>query len=198
MSGSDMHHPEAGNRPNRLAAMPGRRGRAILAAAILAALVPLSGCGGDDGGGSIPQESADAMLASAAEIEQANAEGDCETAQSATTDLRSQVGELGDGQVKKSLDAMVTRLDENLDADCVEEGTSPDPETEEPEPEAPVETTPVPEETAPVEEETAPPPEEEEETPTPEQPPSEGGGPNGPQPGGGGGTAPPTGGIDEG
>ena len=197
MSGSDMHHPGAGKRPNRLAAMPGTRGRAILAAAILAALIALSGCGGDDGGGSIPQDSADAMLATAAEIEQANANGDCETAQAQTTDLREQVSDLGDGQTKKSLDAMVTRLDQNLDEECTPEGTSDQPEKPEEET-----TTSVPVEPETTVEETTTttaPPEEEEEPETPEQPPGEGGGPNGPQPGGGagGGTVPPTGGIEE-
>jgi hypothetical protein len=69
MSGSEMHHPERDIRPSRLAAMPGARWTAILAAATIAALGALAGCGGDDGGGSIPQETADEMLATAAEIE---------------------------------------------------------------------------------------------------------------------------------
>jgi len=201
MSASDMDHPEPAGSPNKLAAMPGARGRAIFAAAISAGLLAIAGCGGDSGGGDIPQDTADSMLAQADEIRSANEAGDCEAAQTSTTELRNEVATLDGGETKQALDAMVTRLDENLDADCVEEGTSPDPETEEPvEEEAPVEPAPVPEETAPTEEETEPAPEEEEEPAPPEQPAGEGGGPDGPAPGGsgGGGTAPPTGGVDEG
>ena len=201
MSGSEMHHPEPGNRPSRLAPMPGARGIAIVAAAVIAALFAIAGCGGDDGGGSIPQDLADEMLATSGEIEEANASGECELAQQRTTDLRNQVGELGDGQVKRSLQAMVTRLDENLDSECEETDTGTTDTEEEPE----ETTTSVPvEPTTTVEEPTTTtePPPEEEEPPTPEQPPGEGGGPNGPTPGGGagggGGAAPPTGGIDEG
>ena len=206
MSGSEMHRPGAREPRPTLAAMPGARGRAVLAAAMIAALAALAGCGGDDEGGAIPKDTADEMLAATAEIEAANNEDDCQTAQQRTTDLRNLVSDLGDGQVKKSLDAMVTRLDENLDDECDPTGTSDNPEPPE------EETTPTTTETTPTIEETTttttePPPEEE--PPTPEQPPGEGGGPNGPQPGGGnagagagsgggGGTAPPTGGVDEG
>ena len=194
MSGSELHHPEPGGGPNRLAAMPGARGRAILAVALAGAL---AGCGGDSGGGDIPQDTADTMLARAGEIEAANEEGDCEAAQQSTTELRNEVATLDNGETRRALDAMVTRLDENLDADCVPEGTSPDPEAEEPVEEVPVEPAPVPEEEEPAPEEEEPSPEEEESAP--EQPPGEGGGPNGPgPPNGAGGGAPPTGGVDEG
>jgi hypothetical protein len=182
--------------------MPGTRGTAIVAAAVIAALFAIAGCGGDDGEGAIPQEASDEMLAATAEIEEANAAGDCELAQQRTTDLRNLVSDLGDGQVKRSLDAMVTRLDENLDDDCQEEETGTtdtEEEPEEPTTSVPVEPTTTFEETTTT---TEPPPEEEEEPSTPEQPPGEGGGPSGPTPGGGqggggGGAAPPTGGIEE-
>jgi hypothetical protein len=207
MSGSEMSHPETRQRPSRLAAMSGVRARAIFAAAVIAALVVLPGCGGSGGEGGIPQEVADQMLATAQEIETANEDGDCQTAQASTTELRNQAAEVEVAETKRALDAMITRLDENIDADCTESGTTdteekPEPEEETTEP-APVEptttTTTTPTETVP--------PEEEEEPSVPEQPPSEGGGPNGPPqtpPGqsggnpGGGGTAPPTGGVDEG
>lgn len=200
MWGSEMHHPEPGNRPRRLAAMSGARGRAILAAAVIAAPFAIAGCGGDGGDGAIPQDSADAMLAATAEIDEANSEGDCETAQARTTDLRDEVNDLGDGQTKRALDAMVTRLDENLDEECTPTGTSEKPE---PEPEETATSVPVEPETTIEETTTTTTPPEEEQPTTPEQPPNEGGGPNGPPqspPGqsGGGGAAPPTGGIDEG
>lgn len=194
MSASEMRRPSPRKRPSRLAAM---RGRAILAAAMIAALVAISGCGGGEGGG-IPQDSADSMLAITGEIEEANANGECDTAQSKTTELRNVVAELEGGETKQALGAMVTRLDENIDVECGEEGTTDDevePE-QEPEPEVPVEPAPVPEEEP---TEPAPVPEEEEEPAPPEQPPGEGGGPQGPPetPPGQSGGGPPTGGLEE-
>jgi hypothetical protein len=184
--------------------MPGVRGRALLSAAVAAALLGVAGCGGGDEGQDIPQAQADAMLATIDEIQASSDQDECGDAQAATTELRNQVADLDNGETKQALDAMITRLDENLDDDCVPTGTSPDADTEEPAPEEePVEPAPVEPETepAPVEPETEPAPEEDE-PPTPEQPPGEGGGPNGPAPpgggGGGGGSTPPTGGVDEG
>lgn len=194
MSASEMDHPEAGNAPSRLAAMPGARRRAILAVALAAALGALAGCGGSGGDGGIPPESADTMLAIADEIQAANDEGDCETAQRATTELRNEVDELGGGETKEALDAMVTRLDENIDEECAESGTTDEaePETTTSVPVEPTTTTPTTTTTT-----TAPP--EDEEPETPEQPQGEGGGPNGPpqNPPGGGGGAPPTGGLED-
>jgi hypothetical protein len=203
MSGSEMDHPEGRERPPRLAAMSGVRARSITAAAVITALVVLAGCGGSGGEGGIPQDVADEMLAATQEIEEASLPEECPGAQAATTSLRNQAAEVDVAETKRALDAMITRLDENIDAECAGAGTTDTEEKPEPEEPTTTETT-VPTTTTPTTTtETTAPPEEEEEPEVPEQPPGEGGGPNGPpqtppgQSGGGGGTAPPTGGIEE-
>lgn len=202
MWASEIHHPEGLDRPSRLAAMRGARARAVLAAAMFAALVAISGCGGSVGDGGIPQETADSMLALTQQIEDANASRDCDTASRATTELRAEVDSLEGGETKQALDAMVTQLDENIDADCVPEGASGEAnakpeEQEEPTTSVPVEPEPTVPTTTTTTETTAPPPEEE--PPEPEQPPHEDGGPNGPPqtPPGQAGGGPPTGGVEE-
>jgi hypothetical protein len=187
-------------RVTRLAAMPRLVGFAV--ALVLAAQV--AGCGGDDGGGpEIPQEDADALIATTQEIERASDADECEDAQAATNQLRDQVDALEtevDSEIYDALSQMVSRLDEELGVECVEEGTTDPEETVE---EPPVETVePEPTTTTTT---TEPPPEEEEEPEEeeapPEQPPGEGGGPEGSgppvEPPGQAGGAPPTGGIEE-
>jgi hypothetical protein len=173
--------------------MPGARA-IILVAATIAALFAISGCGGgDDGVTEIPPDAADQMLATTQQIQEASDAENCDEAQSATTDLRGQVDDLEEGKTKQSLSAMVTRLDQNLDNECADTGTTdeaPEPE-EEPTTSVPVEpstTTSTTETTTSVPEETEP----------PEQPPGEGGGSNGPPqtPPGQDGGGPPTGGLE--
>jgi hypothetical protein len=165
---------------------------------MIAALVAISGCGSGVGDGGIPSDTAESMLSLTQRIDDANANGDCDTAAEATTELRNQVDGLGAGETKEALGAMVTQLDENLDADCAPEGPTGEADAK-PEEETTTSVPVEPETTVPTTtttETTEPPPEEE---PPPEQPPNEGGGPNGPPqtaPGQGGGT-PPTGGIEE-
>ncbi len=183
----------------RLAAMP--RGTRLAGPAVTLALAAsAAGCGGD-GGALIPSESADEMVSTAQQIEDATTSQDCEQAQASTTELRGQVEALPeetDDEIVDALDQMVSRVDEQLDAECVEEGTT-DTEEETTEPTETTETTEtttsIPTETE--TETTEPPPEEEEEAP-PEQPPSEGGGPQGPpvSPPGQSGGGPPTGGVE--
>lgn len=162
----------------RLAAM---RGRTRLAgpAVTLALAAAGAGCGGEDGGAQIPPDSADAMLETAQRIEDAVTERSCETAQGLTTELRGQVEALPeetDPEIVDALDQMVSRLDEQLDGECVEEGTT---DTEEEPTTEPTETTVAPEPTTSVPTETTtttePPPEEEEE----EAPPPDSSGPGG-------------------
>jgi outer membrane biosynthesis protein TonB len=185
-------------RVTRLAAMPRLVGFAV--ALVLAAQV--AGCGDDGGGPEIPQEDADALIATTQEIEQASDAAECEDAQAATNQLRDQVDALEgevDSEIFDALSQMVSRLDEELGVECVEEGTTDTEETVE-EPVEPVEPEPTTTTTT-----TEPPPEEEEEPEEeeapPEQPSGEGGGPEGPappvEPPGQSGGAPPTGGIEE-
>jgi hypothetical protein len=187
-------------RVTRLAAMPGRLlGFAV--ALILAASV--AGCGGDDGGGpQIPQEDADAMLATAGQIEAATASEECEEAQAATNELRGQVdaveGEV-DVEIYDALSQMVSRLDEELDAECVDTGPTATEEPEESEPVPPPTTTSAPPETTTTTTTTAP--EEDDEEAPPQQPPGEDDGSQGPppvSPPGQSGGAPPTGGTEGG
>jgi hypothetical protein len=185
-------------RVTRLAAMPRLVGFAV--ALVLAAQV--AGCGDDGGGPEIPQEDADALIATTQEIERATDNDECADAQAATSDLRVQVDALQgevDSEIYDALSQMVSRLDEELGVECVEEGTT---DTEEPV-EEPVEEEPVePEPTTTTTTTTQPPEEEEEpeeEEAAPEQPSGEGGGPQGPPvaPPGQTGGGPPTGGIEE-
>ena len=169
----------------------------------LALAAVAAGCGGDDSGAQIPQENADQMLATAQEIEQASSSQECDTAKSGTTDLRGQVDELEgdvDGEIYDALSQMVSRLDEQLDSECAETGTSEPETTETTETVAPEPTTTTPTETTTTTTEPAP-EEEEEEAPAPE-PPGQGGGGGGqgpsPTPPGQSGGAPPTGGTEEG
>ena len=166
----------AGHALTRLAAMRGRR-RLAGPAVALALATAVSGCGGDEGGELIPPDSAQQMLDTAQQIEEATTSEACDEAQALTTELRGLVGELPeetDPEIEDALDQMVSRIDEELDAECVEEGTTDTeeaPETTETtvEPET---TTSVPTETTTT---TEPPPEEDEEAP-PSGPPGEGGG----------------------
>jgi outer membrane biosynthesis protein TonB len=204
MSASEIHHSVERGAANTLAAMPGSRARGLLAAPAIAVVLAVAGCGGGGAGdGGIPPDTAEAMLDMTQQIEDASLPEECDTAQETTTALRGEAEAVETAKTREALDAMITRLDENIDADC--EGlTSPDAETEEPEAEEPVdpvETEPPPEEVEPPpEEDVEPPPEEDtEEPPTPEQPPSEGGGQEGPAepPSGDGGGGAPSGGIEE-
>ena len=124
---------------NRLAVMPGpgaassNARRALLCLAIALPL-GLAGCGSnEEGGAEIPQESADAMLASVSTIRQATASRQCEDAQAATNELRDQVDALPtqtDDEITEALGQMVSRLDEELDAECVETGPTGEDEEE--------------------------------------------------------------------
>jgi hypothetical protein len=118
------------------------------------------------------------MLDTAQRIEEATTSRACDEAQTLTTDLRGLVGELPeetDPEIVDALDQMVSRIDEELDAECVEEGTTDTEETPET-----TETTVEPETTTSVPTETTtttePPPEEEDEEAPPTGPPGEGGG----------------------
>jgi hypothetical protein len=187
----------------RLAAMLGGTRLAALAAT-LALAAASAGCGGDGGGELIPPESADQMLTTAQQISDAVNSQDCDGAQASTTELRGLVDALPaetDDEIEDALDQMVSRVDEQLEADCVEEGTTdteeePTEPTETTETVEPTTTTTVPTETD--EAPTEPAPEEEDEAPPPEQPPGEGGGPQGPSvsPPGQSGGGPPTGGTE--
>lgn len=175
--------------PSTLASM--RPIRAIAGAVIFA--VVLSGCGGGGGDEGIPPEAAGEMIASVETVEEAVRMQDCDLAQAETTALRRQVDALPedtDPEIRDGLDEMVSRLDEQLEEECVEVGPT-GPTIEEAEPVVPTEPAPAPEpEPAPEEE-----PAEEEEDSEPKQPSGEGGGSQGPRPPESGGQAP-TGGTD--
>ena len=163
----------ASERLRRLAAMPGSRGRPLLALGGTL-VIALAGCGGG-GDGSIPQDTGDEMASLVDEIRTATDDADCDTAQTLTTDLRNEADTLEGGETKTTLIEMVENLDRNLDEECTDRGTSdeevdPKPE-EDPEPVEPTTTTAVPTTTTPTT--TVP---EEEEPEVPEQPPGEGGG----------------------
>ena len=182
----------------RLAAMPGRsRTRLLGLAAALTLAAAVAGCGGDEGGEKIPAEDAQAMLDTASRIEQASASQECDEAQSGTTELRGRVEALPeetDQEIVDALDQMVSRVDEQLDAECADTGTSEPEETTETV--APPTTTSPPTETTTT---TTEPPEEDDEEEAPVQPPGEGGGGQGPpvSPPGQSGGEPPSGGTEE-
>lgn len=183
-----MRLPAPGEGPSTLASM--RPIRAIAGAVILA--VALSGCGGGGGDEGIPPEVAEEMIASVETVEEAVRMQDCDLAQAETTALRRQVDALPedtDPEIRDGLDEMVSRLDEQLDEECVEAGPT-GPTIEEAEPVVPTEPAPAPEPEPEPEEE-----EEKEEDSVPKQPPGEGGGSQGPRPPQSGGQAP-TGGTD--
>ncbi len=169
-----------------------------MVACLVAAAVFVAGCGSDDGGAGIPADQADEMKSLAAEIDAATAAQECDVAQASTTELRASVEALPgetDPEIVDALNAMVTRIDDQLEEECTDTGTSDETSTTETETTEVAPTTSVPEETTTTTTTTPP---EEEEPETPEQPPGEGGGPNGPPatpPGQGG--APPSGGIEE-
>jgi hypothetical protein len=194
----------------RLAAMPGRVGTPLAGLAMaLTACAAIAGCGGDDGGPEIPREDADAMLATVSEIEAASASQECDEAQAGTTNLREQVDSLDgeiDGEIHDALSQMVSRLDEELGAECAETGpTGPEETTETTEPTetvAPTTTT-----TTTTTDEEPPPGEgdddggeegEDGDGGPPVQPPGEGGEPPGQVPEGPPGGGAPSGGIEEG
>lgn len=186
----------------RLAAMSGRPGMRLLGLAVALILAAaIAGCGGDDGGPEIPREDADAMLATASEIEDATASQNCDEAQAATTTLRDQVnaleGEVG-SEIYDALGQMVSRLDEELNAECTETGTTDAEETTEP-PETTDTVAPPTTTTTTTTEE--PPPEEEEDGGDdggpPVEPPGQGGEPPGQVPDAPPGGGAPSGGIEE-
>jgi len=181
--------------------MPGRsRTRLLGLAAALTLAAAVAGCGGDEGGEKIPAEDAQAMLDTASRIEQASASQECDEAQSGTTELRGRVEALPeetDQEIVDALDQMVSRVDEQLDAECADTGTSePEETTETTETVAPPTTTSPPTETTTT---TTEPPEEDDEEEAPVQPPGEGGGGQGPpvSPPGQSGGEPPSGGTEE-
>lgn len=160
---------------SRLAAMLRRiRIGVVPAAAAILLAVAVVGCG-ESSGEKIPPDDAQSMLSTAAEIDAAFKAGDCELAESETTELRRQVDELPestDQEIVDGLNEMVSRLDDQLSDECAETGTTDTTTTETTVP--PATTTTVP----------PPAPEEEAEDEgngngPPEQPPGEGGGPGG-------------------
>lgn len=186
--------------------MRGRCGTRLLGLAGAVVLtLGLAACGGDDGsGGEIPRAAGEEMLAQISQIEQATASEECDrdAAQTSTTELRSQVDALEgqvDAETYDALSQMVSRLDEQLEVECVDTGTSDTEDTTETtETTAPPATTETTESTAPPTTEEPPPEEEEDEGGGPPvQPPGQGGAPPGQAPEGtpGGGT--PSGGIEE-
>jgi len=181
----------------RIRVRGGFSGRHLAGVAVLAAT--LVGCGGDDGGEKIPDDTAQEMLAKISTIGSATTQEDCDLAQSSTTELSHDVEELPgdvDPSIEEALTEMVSSVDEQLDDECPPTGTTDETTTTE---ETSVPTTTAPPTTTTTTTTEEEPPEEEEETTTPEQPPGEGGGGQGPKPtppgqddGG-----PPTGGLEE-
>jgi hypothetical protein len=173
-----------------------------LCALAVTALVALAGCGSSDGGGEIPPDNANEMLAALGDLQGAAGSESCGSAEAAVVRFQEQVGALPDDEIRASLEEATGQLNELVDEEvCTQEGGATGveetpPPTEEAT-EAPATTdTAVPEETEPEEEEApAPTPEDEAPAPKPESggPPEEV--PPAEPPGGGGAAPVPDGGV---
>ena len=146
--------------------------RVTLVLALVAAVLA-AGCGQENNRALIPQDNADALLASVDRVEAACADEDASTARAELNETKAQINELPrrvDDELQNNLIEWVDQIERRIDRDCEpEEEATPEPT----ETAAPTETaTPEPTET-PAPTETATP--EPTETPVPTETPSEGG-----------------------
>jgi hypothetical protein len=160
---------------SRLASMPGIRASSS-ALAVAACAVALTACGGDDEGGSIPQDAGEQLINQLDDIETLVQAGDCDTAQQVAASFADGVDQLPD-EVGGELRDRLVEASGNLESLTTDQCTPPTGATGETG-EVPPETTDEPTTT---DETTEPTTTDEEEEPPPEE--DDGGGPPADTPG---------------